>query len=71
MKAKQQLKDKIRRQGRTMPKQGEEQHERSLMLIATKGVVQLFNSVSEFQTSEQKQAREELKAKNKKFSEMV
>ena len=54
-----------------MPKRGEEDHERSLVLIATKGVVQLFNTVSEFQTSQQKQALDEIKAKKQKYSEIL
>ena len=65
------LKEKQRIQGRNKPILGEEDHERSLMLIATKGVVQLFNTVSEFQASEQKQAQKELNDKNMKFSDAV
>ena len=41
------------------------------MLVATKGVVQLFNTVSEFQTNEQRQAQQELKDKNKRYSDIV
>ena len=48
LKAKKLEKEKIRMQGRKIPKAIEQEYERSLMLVATKGVVQLFNSVSEF-----------------------
>ena len=65
------LKEKQRVKGRIIPKRGEEEHERSLVLIATKGVVQLFNTVSEFQTNESKQARQELKDKNQKYSDII
>ena len=50
---------------------GNEQYERELVLIATKGVVQLFNTVSEFQTNEQKQVMNEINEKNQKYSDMI
>ena len=37
--------EKKRMQGRKVPSRGEEKYERNLMLVATKGVVQLFNTV--------------------------
>ena len=64
-------KETVRAQGRKIPQAGEADHERGLMTVATKGVVQLFNSVAEYQTNEQRQVREEIKLKNKKFSDMV
>ena len=48
LRSKRLLKEKIRSQGRVKPVMGNEQYERDLVLIATKGVVQLFNTVSEF-----------------------
>ena len=42
------LKEKQRMQGKVIPSRGDEQHERNLVLIATKGVVTLFNTVSEY-----------------------
>ena len=47
-KKKRALKEKQRSIGRKVPSRGNEDHERGLVLIATKGVVQLFNTVSEF-----------------------
>lgn len=44
------VKDKIRRQGRTIPSKEENDYERNLQMIATKGVVRLFNAVSHQQT---------------------
>lgn len=41
-------KEKQRLQGRVFPKKDDEEHERTLIRMATKGVVQLFNTVSEF-----------------------
>ena len=37
--------------GRVIPTKAEMEHERTLQIVATKGVVQLFNAVAEFQTS--------------------
>jgi len=41
-------KEKIRLMGRHIPTADDEDHERELAIIATRGVVQLFNTVSEF-----------------------
>ena len=41
-------KEKQRQQGRVIPSRNEEKYERNLVLIATKGVVQLFNTVSDY-----------------------
>lgn len=45
-----------KKQGRHIPCQQDEERERELAIIATKGVVQLFNTVSEFQASSLKEA---------------
>ena len=58
-------------QGRVIPSRNEEQHERSLVLIATKGVVQLFNTVSDFQTTTKKEILKEEKQKNIRYAEMI
>ena len=58
-------------QGRKVPSRDEDKHERSLVLIATKGVVQLFNTVSDFQVTGQKQALKEEKDKDIKYSQMI
>ena len=58
-------------QGRKVPSRDDEKHERSLVLVATKGVVQLFNTVSDFQVTNQKEAIREEKEKNVKYSEMI
>lgn len=42
-------KEKIRLMGRHIPTGDDEEHERELAIVATRGVVQLFNTVSEFQ----------------------
>ena len=60
------IKEQIRLMGRHIPTAEDEDHERELQIIATKGVVQLFNTVAEFQTAQQKealQAQRESKAK--------
>ena len=42
------LKEKQRLMGRRIPTKDENEHERDLQIIATKGVVQLFNAVADF-----------------------
>ena len=42
------LKEKMRLLGRVIPTKDEAERERELQIIATKGVIQLFNAVSEF-----------------------
>jgi hypothetical protein len=42
-------KERIRLMGRHLPTVDDEDHERELQIVATKGIVQLFNTVSEFQ----------------------
>ena len=50
------LKEKQRLMGRRIPTKAENEHERDLQIIATKGVVQLFNAVADFQNSLEKEA---------------
>ncbi len=60
--------------GRHLPTSLDEPHERELAIIATKGVVQLFNTVAEFQLSQHKEAvaaQQEAKAKTTKMIEAV
>ena len=54
-------------QGRALPKQGDDQRERELMRIATKGVVELFNTVAEFQTNAAKDVIAERRAKDQNY----
>ena len=56
MRAKRAEKERVRLMGRHIPTGEDEAHERELQIIATKGVVQLFNTVSEFQVSQHKEA---------------
>ena len=51
--------DLQRAQGRKMPSKADEEHERNLVRIATKGVVELFNTVREFQSNTIKEAKQE------------
>ena len=44
-------KEQIKLMGRHIPTVDDEEQERELQIIAAKGVVQLFNTVAEFQTS--------------------
>ncbi len=60
--------------GRRIPTADDEEHERELQIIATRGVVQLFNTVSEFQLTQHKeavQAQQEVKAKTAKLIQAV
>ena len=45
---KRQAKERQRLMGRRLPTKDDNEHERELQIIATKGVVQLFNAVAEF-----------------------
>ena len=49
--------------GRLLPTKADNEHERNLQIIATKGVVQLFNAVAEYQTSVVKEQLVEAKEK--------
>lgn len=42
-------KEKAKHMGRVMPRLDQEEHERELMRIATKGIVELFQTVADFQ----------------------
>lgn len=53
------LKEKQRLMGRRIPTKDDAESERNLAIIATKGVVQLFNAVAEFQNSVQKEIASE------------
>jgi len=50
-------KEMQRAQGRKVPDVKDEEHERNLVRLATKGVVELFNTVREFQSNTLKEAR--------------
>ncbi len=63
--------ERQRLQGRGFPKQSEEGRERELMRIATKGVVELFNTVAEFQTNAAKEVVAEKRAKDVKYHKAV
>jgi len=45
------VKEQRRLLGRILPMKADEEYERGLQIIATRGVVQLFNAVSEYQTN--------------------
>lgn len=65
------LKEQQRLMGRVLPSKTDYEHERSLQIIATKGVVQLFNAVEEFQSQVVKQDREEQREKVKQRTAMI
>ena len=65
------LKEKQRLMGRRMPTKDDNEHERELQIIATKGVVQLFNAVAEFQTSMATEAFKEDREKRRLKSEAI
>lgn len=57
--------------GRRIPTKEDAEKERSLAIIATRGVVQLFNAVAEFQTSVTKEANQDLLVKKKIAAEKI
>ena len=57
--------------GRRIPTKDDMEGERNLAIVATKGVVQLFNAVAEFQNSVLKEAATEEKTKKKIAAEKV
>lgn len=57
--------------GRIIPSKDNNEHERELQILATKGVVQLFNAVAEFQADLTKDAMREDKEKKQKTSKMI
>ena len=65
------LKEKQRLMGRVLPTRLDNDHERELQIIATKGVVQLFNAVSEFQTQVRRDAIREIKEKKDKKTAQI
>lgn len=62
------IKEKQRLMGRVIPTKLTNEKERELAIIATKGVVQLFNAVTEFQGSVRKEAMKEEQEKKEKKS---
>ena len=65
------LKEKQRLMGRRIPTADDNEHERGLQIIATKGVVQLFNAVAEFQNTMEKEAFKEDREKRRMKSEAI
>ena len=57
--------------GRRMPTKDDNEHERELQIIATKGVVQLFNAVAEFQNSLEKEAFDKEREKRRQKTEAI
>ena len=57
--------------GRRIPTKDDNEKERALQIIATKGVIQLFNAVSDFQTSMSKEAFNEEKEKRQMKQEKI
>ena len=57
--------------GHIIPSKDNNEHERELQILATKGVVQLFNAVAEFQADLTKDAMREDKEKKQKTSKMI
>ena len=51
--------------GRRIPTKEDNERDRTLAIIATKGVVQLFNAVADFQNTVSREANEDDKAKKK------
>ena len=70
-KKKQNLKEKQRLMGRRLPTKDESEKERNLAITATKGVVQLFNAVAEFQTSVDREIAKDEKEKKKVAAEKI
>ena len=57
--------------GRRIPTKADAEKERALAIIATRGVVQLFNAVSEFQVSVENEAAKDQIAKKKMYREKL
>ena len=68
---KRQAKERQRLMGRRMPTKDDNEHERELQIIATKGVVQLFNAVAEFQNSLEKEAFDKEREKRRQKTEAI
>ena len=54
-----------------MPDQVDMEHERNMMIVATKGVVELFNAVTAFQTQQVTDAKSFQKNKDVKYQDAV
>lgn len=65
------LKERQRLMGRRIPTKEDAERERELAIIATKGVVQLFNAVAEFQSSVSKEAAQEEREKKKMKADLI
>ena len=70
-KKKSNLKEKQRLMGRRIPTRDDAEKERSLAIIATRGVVSLFNAVAEFQTSVEKEHAKDDLLKKRTYHEKV
>ena len=57
--------------GRRIPTKDDAEKERELAIIATRGVVQLFNAVAEFQTSVEKEAEKDERQKRRIQQEKI
>ena len=57
--------------GRRIPTKQDAERERHLAIVATRGVVQLFNAVQEFQTQVSKEAAKDDLAKKKIYQEKI
>lgn len=65
------LHEKLRTMGRVIPSRDDMDYERELQIIATKGVVQLFNAVAEFQADLTKEAVREDREKKQRTAKMI
>ena len=68
---KRQQKEERRLMGRLMPTKAEADYERDLQIIATKGVVQLFNAVSEYQGQVAKEINKEERDKKQSRKDVI
>ena len=57
--------------GRRIPTKDDAEKERELAIIATRGVVQLFNAVAEFQNSVEKEAEKDERQKRRIQQEKI
>ena len=57
--------------GRLLPTKAEAEYERELQIVATKGVVQLFNAVAEFQGQLTREIHQEEREKKEKRTEVI
>jgi 5'-3' exonuclease len=64
-------KERQRLIGRVIPTKLEYEAERELQIVATRGVIQLFNAVSEFQSQAQKQVLKDEHVKTSKRTAMI